>query len=91
MKKKTSITGGFIEEGKVIILTNYKSTKTEEVVKLPEPTKQKLNTPAQGKEADKKAVIKLPKMEVKKSSIEEEGSIIEKGMKKFMEQKINLT
>ncbi|MBW0485225.1 hypothetical protein O181_024940 [Austropuccinia psidii MF-1] len=91
MKKKTSIATGFIEEEKFIIATNYRSSKTEEVGKLPEPTKQKLTTPAEGKEADKKAVIKLPKLEVKNSSVEEEGSIIEKGMKKFMDQKINLT
>ncbi|MBW0507588.1 hypothetical protein O181_047303 [Austropuccinia psidii MF-1] len=97
IKKKTSIPGGFIEEEeaeeeKVIIPTKYKSSKSEEVVKPPELTKTNPNTSEKEKEIDKKALIKLPKMEVnKKPLIEEEGSIIEKVMKKVMDQKINLT
>ena len=97
IKKKTSIPGGLIEEEeaeeeKVIIPTKYKSSKPQEVIKPPEPTKPNPNTSAKEKETDKKALIKLPKVEVnKKPLVEEEGSIIEKAMKKVMDQKINLT
>ncbi|MBW0570624.1 hypothetical protein O181_110339 [Austropuccinia psidii MF-1] len=71
IKKKTSIPGGFIEEEeveeeKVIIPTKYKSSKPQEVIKPPEPTQPKLTPPAKEKDIDKKALIKLPKMEVKK-------------------------
>ncbi|MBW0469793.1 hypothetical protein O181_009508 [Austropuccinia psidii MF-1] len=97
IKKKTSIPGGFIEEEeaeeeKVIIPTKYKSSKPEEVVKPPEPTKSKPNTSEKEKKTNKKALIKISNMEVNKQLlIEEEGLIIEKVMKKFMDQKINLT
>ncbi|MBW0525734.1 hypothetical protein O181_065449 [Austropuccinia psidii MF-1] len=92
IKKKTSIPGGFIEEEKVIIPTKYKSSKSEEVIKPPELTKTNPNTSEKEKETDKKALIKLPKVEVnKKPLVEEEGSIIEKAMKKVMDQKINHT
>ncbi|MBW0526407.1 hypothetical protein O181_066122 [Austropuccinia psidii MF-1] len=97
IKKKTSIPGGFIEEEeaeeeKVIIPTKYKSSKSEEVVKPPELTKTNPNTSAKEKETDRKALIKLTKVEVNKKPLaEEEGSIIEKVMKKVMDQKINLT
>ncbi|MBW0520152.1 hypothetical protein O181_059867 [Austropuccinia psidii MF-1] len=97
IKKKTSIPGVFIveegaEEGKVMIPTKYKSSKPEEVLKPPETTKPNLNTPAKEKETDKKALIKLPKVEVNKNPlIEEEWAIIEKVMKKVIAQKINLT
>ncbi|MBW0542330.1 hypothetical protein O181_082045 [Austropuccinia psidii MF-1] len=97
IKKKTSIPGGFIEEEeaeeeKFIISTKYKSSKPEEVVKPPEATKPSPGVPAKEKETHRKALIKLPKVEVKKKPfIEEEGSRIEKAMKKDMDQKINLT
>ncbi|MBW0566114.1 hypothetical protein O181_105829 [Austropuccinia psidii MF-1] len=96
-KNKTSFPGGFIEEEeadeeKVIIPTKYKSSKPQEVFKPPEPTKPNPNTSAKEKETDKKALIKLPKVEVnKKPLVEEGGSIIEKVMKKVIDQKINLT
>ncbi|MBW0479466.1 hypothetical protein O181_019181 [Austropuccinia psidii MF-1] len=79
IKKETSIPGGFIEEEesekeKVIIPTKYKSSKTEEAVKPPESTKPNPNTSSKEKGTDKKAPIKLPKVELnKKPSIEEEG------------------
>ncbi|MBW0542001.1 hypothetical protein O181_081716 [Austropuccinia psidii MF-1] len=94
---KASIPGGFIEEEeaeeeKVIIPKKYKSSKPEEVVKPPEPTQPKPTAPAKEKEIYNKALIKLPKMEVNnKPLIEEGGSIIEKVMKKVMDQKIDLT
>ncbi|MBW0548494.1 hypothetical protein O181_088209 [Austropuccinia psidii MF-1] len=92
IKKKTIIPGGFIEEEKIIIPTKYKSSKSEEVVKPPEPTKPNPNTSEKEKETDKKALIKLPKVGVnKKPLVEEEGSIIEEVTKKVMDQKINLT
>ncbi|MBW0546816.1 hypothetical protein O181_086531 [Austropuccinia psidii MF-1] len=96
IKKKTCIPGGFIEdeaeEGKVIIPIKYKSSKSEEVFKPPELTKTNPNTSEKDKESDKKALIKLPKVEVDKNPlVEKEGSIIEKAMKKVMDQKINLT
>ncbi|MBW0550481.1 hypothetical protein O181_090196, partial [Austropuccinia psidii MF-1] len=96
IKKKTSIPGGFIEEeeaeeGKLTIPTEYKSPKPEEVVKPPEPTKPNTNTSEKEKETNKKAIIKQSKVEVnKKPLVEEEGPIIEKVMKKVMDQKINL-
>ncbi|MBW0480752.1 hypothetical protein O181_020467 [Austropuccinia psidii MF-1] len=92
IKKKTSIPGGFIEEEKVIIPTKYKSSKSEEVVKPPEPTNPNPNTSEKEEETDKKALIKLPKVEVnKKPLIKDEGSMIKKFMKKVVDQKINLT
>ncbi|MBW0512018.1 hypothetical protein O181_051733 [Austropuccinia psidii MF-1] len=97
IKKKTSIPGGFIEEEesdeeKVIIPKKYKSSKPEEVGKLPEPTKINPKTPEKEKETDRKALIKLSKVEVNKIPlIEKEVSIIEEFMKKVMDQKINLT
>ncbi|MBW0546272.1 hypothetical protein O181_085987 [Austropuccinia psidii MF-1] len=97
IKKKTGIPGVFIEEEeveeeKVIIPTKYKSSKQEEVVKPPETTQPKPTAPEKERYTDKKALIRLPKMEVnKKLLIEEEGSIISKVMEKVMDQKINLT
>ncbi|MBW0569804.1 hypothetical protein O181_109519 [Austropuccinia psidii MF-1] len=78
IKKKTSIPGGFIEgeeveEEKFIIPTKYKLSKQEEVVKPPEPTQPKLTTPTKEKEIDKKALIKLPKVEVRRKPLIEEG------------------
>ncbi|MBW0543566.1 hypothetical protein O181_083281 [Austropuccinia psidii MF-1] len=88
IKKKTIIPVGFIEEEeaeeeKVIIPTKYKSSKPDEVVKPPEPTQPNLTKPSKDKEIDRKALIKSPKVKVRKNPlIEEEGSIIEKVMKK---------
>ncbi|MBW0492179.1 hypothetical protein O181_031894 [Austropuccinia psidii MF-1] len=92
LKRRTSMPGGLIQdeevdEEKVIIPTRYKSWNPPETVNQKGPILSKENAP----EKDKLEEFKAEKP-VKKSQREEEKyeSIIEKVMKRVLDQKINL-
>ncbi|MBW0498408.1 hypothetical protein O181_038123 [Austropuccinia psidii MF-1] len=100
LKRKTSIPGGFIDnddqqEEKLIIPTRYKSPRPSEFNKEEEVAIHKNKTPQEQPIDEIESLIKAPKEEriaIKpKKEDKEEVPIVEKVIKKFLDQKIKLT
>ncbi|MBW0526952.1 hypothetical protein O181_066667 [Austropuccinia psidii MF-1] len=97
--KKPSIPGGYIEndepkEERVMIPTKYKSQKSPEINKLPEPSTPKTQTPLKNKlEQENKVILKKEEQLIKRPPVKgNDGEpIIVKFLNRVLDQKINLT